>query len=109
MGAGSNGCVVVLCTAPVAAAPELARALVEARLCACVNVIPGGRSYFWWEGKVDEAHEALLVIKTTTTGLEALQGRLSELHPYDVPELVALDVKDGLPAYLAWVVDSVKG
>lgn len=101
-------CVVVLCTAPPDAAQRLARGVVEEQLCACVNVLPSVRSCFRWEGRVDEAEESLLVAKTTAARFEALRDRLTELHPYDVPEVVALDVRDGLPAYLSWVADSVR-
>jgi len=103
------GCVVVLCTAPAEAAPQLARSVVEEQLCACVNVLPAVRSFFRWEGQVDEAAESLLIAKTTARRFSALRDRLAQLHPYDVPEVIALDVRDGLPAYLSWVVDSVQG
>jgi len=99
--------VVVLCTAPADASERLARALVEERLCACVNVLPGVRSFFRWQGAVDEADEQLLVAKTTAAHAEALRDRLVALHPYDVPEVLVLPVAGGSPAYLQWVVDSV--
>mgnify|MGYP002814551453 FL=1 len=108
MGASDSDCAVVLCTAPQDAAASLARGLVEARLCACVNVLPGVRSYYRWEGAVEEADEVLLVIKTKMSALAALEDRLVALHPYDVPEFLALDVQAGLPAYLNWVIDSVE-
>lgn len=101
-------CVVVLCTVPPDAAQRLARGVVDEQLCACVNVLPAVRSFFRWEGRVDEAEESLLVAKTTAARFAALRDRLTELHPYDVPEVIALDVRDGLPAYLSWVVDSVR-
>lgn len=101
--------VVVFCTAPPAAAEGLARALVEARLCACVNVLPGVRSVFRWQGAVDTADEALLVAKTTRAVVPALTERIRQLHPYEVPEVLALPVAAGLPAYLAWLGESVAG
>lgn len=103
----TTGVVVALCTAPVAVAETLAKALVDERLVACVNVLPGVRSFFRWQGKVDIADEVLLVLKTTPPRVPALQERLRALHPYEVPELLLLDVADGLPAYLRWVVDAV--
>lgn len=104
---GGDACVVVLCTAPAAVAPQLARGVVEEGLCACVNVVPGVRSYFRWEGAVDEADEVLLVAKTSSSASAALRDRLVALHPYDVPEVLALDVAAGSPAYLSWILDSV--
>lgn len=102
-----DDCVVVMCTAPAAAAPEIARRVVEERLCACVNIVPSVRSFFRWEGEVEEAEESLLVAKTAASTFDALRDRLHALHPYDVPEVIALDVSAGSPAYLAWLLDSV--
>jgi periplasmic divalent cation tolerance protein len=95
---------VVLVTAPSAQqAAELARALVEERLAACGNVLPGVRSVYRWEGSVREDAEALLVLKTTRARLEALRERVLALHPYQVPEVLALPVEAGSAAYLAWI------
>lgn len=106
--------VVVLCTAPASSdragrlgAHDLARALVDERLCACVNVLAGVRSYFRWEGRVDAADELLLVAKTTAAAAPALRARIAALHPYEVPEALELAVGDGLPAYLRWLGDAV--
>ena len=101
------GVVVVLCTAPPDEADRLARQVVDERLCACANVLPRVRSFFRWQGKVDEADEQLLVVKTTAARADALRDRLVALHSYDVPEVLVLPVAGGLPAYLQWVVDSV--
>ena len=90
-------------------AERLARALVERRLAACVNVVPGVVSIYRWKGAVEREEEHLLVIKTRTERLPALREALVTLHPYEVPELVALDVADGHPPYLAWLDDSVSG
>jgi len=100
--------VVVLCTTPAENSESIARAVVDERLGACVNVLPQVRSFFRWEGKVDVADEHLLVIKTTNDVFARLQDRLTALHPYDVPEVIALDVTAGLPAYLKWLADSVQ-
>lgn len=99
---------VVLATVPVAQSELLARTVVEEGLCACVNVVPAVRSFFRWQGKVDTADEHLLVIKTTAAAFALLQDRLVALHPYDVPEVIALPIAAGLPAYLSWVVESVR-
>lgn len=95
---------VVLVTTPNAeAAAELARALVEERLAACGNVVPGLRSIYRWEGKVQDDAEALLVLKTTRARFEALRDRVLALHPYQVPEVIALAVEAGSAPYLAWI------
>ena len=100
---------VVLVTAPspeVAAA--LARTLVEERLAACGNVLSEVRSIYRWEGQVREDAEALLVLKTTRARLEALRDRVLALHPYDVPEVLALPVEAGSPDYLAWLAGETR-
>lgn len=95
---------VVLVTAPTSdEAARLARALVEERLAACGNVLPGMRSIYRWEGKVQEEGEALLLLKTTRARFPALRERLLALHPYEVPEVLALPVQAGAERYLAWV------
>ncbi|HUB08559.1 MAG TPA: divalent-cation tolerance protein CutA [Myxococcales bacterium] len=94
---------VALSTAPASAARALARALVRERLCACVNVVPGVGSVYRWKGRIHEDRESLLVMKLAAASLPALRRRLSAVHPYELPELVALPVAGGLPAYLSWV------
>lgn len=100
---------VLLClsTCPDAAtAQRIADALVEARLAACVNVLPGVRSTYRWQGAVERADEVLLLIKTTRNVFPALQSRFPELHPYELPELLAVEAA-GLPAYLDWITREV--
>lgn len=95
---------VVLVTAPDASEGErICRAVVEERLAACGSVVPGVVSIFRWEGRVDRADEVLLVLKTTAGRFDALRGRVVELHPYDVPEVLSLPVDAGHEAYLTWV------
>jgi periplasmic divalent cation tolerance protein len=95
---------VVLVTTPTPErAAEIARALVEERLAACGNVLPAIRSIYRWEGKVQDEAEALLVLKTTRARLEALRERVLALHPYEVPEVLALPVEAGSAPYLAWL------
>jgi len=99
---------VVLVTVPDAgAAAELARALVEARLVACGNVVPGLRSIYRWEGRVHDEPEALLLLKTTRAGFEALREAVLRLHPYQVPEVIALPVEAGSAPWLAWLMAQV--
>ena len=83
-----------------------ARALVEEKLAACGNIVPGVESVYRWEGKVETGAEVLVIFKTTIGSYPKLETRLRELHPYHVPEVLALRITDGLPAYLRWVEQS---
>ncbi len=95
---------VVLCTcSSLEEARRIARSLIEGRLAACVNIIPGVESIYRWNGAVETANESLLLIKTSPERLPALQARILELHSYDVPEVIALSVGDGSEPYLAWL------
>jgi periplasmic divalent cation tolerance protein len=99
---------VVLVTAPDGETAErIGRALVEERLAACVNVVPAVTSIYRWEGAVETDTETLMVIKTSKRGFESLRRRVLDLHPYDTPEVLALDVRDGSRDYLDWVLGSV--
>ena len=84
----------------------IGRRLVEERLAACVNVVPSVRSLYWWEGEVQEADEAVLMIKTRRDRYPELERRLQALHSYTVPEIVALPIVAGSAAYLGWVRDN---
>jgi periplasmic divalent cation tolerance protein len=101
--------ILVLVTAPTAdKAAELARTLVEEQLAACGNVVPGLRSIYRWEGKVHDEAEALLILKTRAPLFEALRQRVVELHPYQCPEVLRLDVEEGHAPYLQWIRDNVR-
>lgn len=99
---------VVLCTCPGERARELARALLREHLAACVNLVPGVESHYWWEGELDQASESLMVIKTSGDRYSELERRLAELHPYDVPEILAIGVESGFEAYLAWLREATR-
>jgi periplasmic divalent cation tolerance protein len=88
-------------------ADRLARALVEERVAACVNVVPGLRSTYRWKGKVETDDELLLVIKTRRDRVEALKTALLSRHPYELPELVVLPIEAGHAAYLGWIDESL--
>jgi len=96
--------IVVLSTC---ASPEegerLARALVDARLAACVSIVPGVRSIYRWKGEIESAGECLLAIKSSQAQFDELRARIEQLHPYDVPEILALPVLDGARKYLDWL------
>jgi periplasmic divalent cation tolerance protein len=89
-------------------AERIATALVERGLAACVNVVPGVVSIYRWKGAVQREEERLLVIKTRTERFEALRDALVSLHPYEVPELVALAIEGGHAPYLTWLDESVR-
>lgn len=104
-----NDYLILLLTAPNAEnARQIARTLVEKRLAACVNLVPNITSIYRWEGQVQEEAEVLLIAKTHRLRLEALQAEIQAIHPYQVPELLALPVVAGLEAYLNWVGESVQ-
>lgn len=97
-------CRLVLSTCPDRdTALALGTRLVEQRLAACVNVIPGLSSIYRWEGAIQQDPEVLLLIKTTADRLDSLVATVRRLHPYDLPEIIALPITAGLPDYLNWV------
>ncbi len=99
-----DGPILVLCTAPdTEVGATLGRGLVEAKLAACVNIVPGLRSIYTWQGAVQDDTEAQLLIKTRWARFEALRDWLTEHHPYDVPEIVAVPITAGSKAYLQWL------
>ncbi len=89
-------------------AQAIARDLVEKRLAACVNILPGVHSIYRWQGAVEEAHEVTILIKSRRVCYAALESAITSLHPYDVPEIIVLPITAGLPQYLAWLADSTK-
>jgi len=99
----STGVRVLLATCPPAEAERIAEALLERRLVACVNALPGAVSRYRWKGKLERDEETLLVLKTGVDRVPEVLAALKELHPYEVPELLSLPVEDGNPDYLAWV------
>ena len=82
---------------------NLARQLVDLRLAACVNVLPAVASFYEWEGRLEQATEHTLVAKTVRARYDEVERAILERHPYSLPEIVAVDVTEGLPAYLQWV------
>ena len=95
---------VVLTTLPDAeAGARLARALVEEKLAACVNLVPGVRSFYRWQGELEDSGEVLLLVKTRADRCAALAARIQALHPYDLPEVLELAASGGSAAYLDWV------
>jgi periplasmic divalent cation tolerance protein len=101
---------VVLVTAPdLKVARRLVRAALEARLIACANLVPQVESHYVWQGKQQRSSEVLLVMKTTSARVAALERLIAAQHPYDTPEFVVLDVASGAKKYLAWLAQSCAG
>ena len=86
------------------AAKKLARELIGSQLAACIQIIPKAISVFVWQGKMEEAEESLLLIKTRKNHLEALERKVSELHPYETPEFVCIELNSGSKEYLSWLI-----
>jgi periplasmic divalent cation tolerance protein len=98
---------VVLVTAPSSdVAAALARTLVEERLAACGNILPGVRSIYRWQDEVQDEQEVLLLLKTVRPAVAALTERVVALHPYELPEVIALPVLGGLDGYIGWIEES---
>lgn len=99
----------VTCTCPDAvSAQTLAQALVEVRLAACVQVLPGLRSTYRWQGRIESADEVFLLIKTWDDRLERLVATIRSRHPYELPEIMAVEAVGGLAPYLAWLYDETR-
>jgi periplasmic divalent cation tolerance protein len=100
---------IILSTCPDAeTAARIARALLEESLVACVNIVPGLRSMYRWNDSIQDEQEVLMILKTTVDRLPDARQRLVALHPYEVPEVVALPVADGHDAYLSWVFSATR-
>ena len=94
----------VISTCPnMESAESLANTLVREKLAACVNILPGARSIYEWQGKVEREDECVLLIKSRSDRIETLSSRLLEEHPYELPEVIAVPIEAGLPPYLAWI------
>jgi len=100
--------IIVLTTIGTAeAARKLAQQIVETKLAACANIIPQIESWYWWEGKVEQGNELLLLLKTTSDRYAQLERHIKQNHPYDLPEIVILPIEGGNADYLNWIRDSL--
>lgn len=98
---------VVYCACPdQATAERIAATLVDERLAACVNLLPGVTSIYRWRGQIQRDAETLLMIKTRSAVYRLLEARISELHPYEVPEIIALLIQTGSASYLNWIMEN---
>jgi periplasmic divalent cation tolerance protein len=102
--------VLVYTTYPsVVEAEQAGRALVEQRLCACVNILPGMVSLYWWQGKIDRGEEVVMIIKTRASLAEPVRASVKHMHSYSMPAIVVLPVESVDPDYHAWIVAETKG
>lgn len=100
---------VMMCLVPDRGSGEnIARALVQERLAACVNLVPGVVSTFRWEGEVKQEDELLMIIKTAAGRFEAVRAAITMTHPYDTPEVIALPIIEGDPKYMSWLLENSK-
>lgn len=103
----SETCCVALSTFPdVGTAKKIAHTLLEEALIACANILPAVDSIYFWQNKIEENSEALVIFKLTAARFAQFSERLRALHPYDVPEIIRLDISDGNPDYLRWIGES---
>ena len=104
----SKGLVTILVTAPnLSVARKLAGAALKAKLVACANIIPHLESHYWWQGKIENGKEVLLLFKTTSARIAALEKLILSLHPYDTPEFIVVPIIGGNRRYLSWLTGSV--
>ena len=108
MSAGTEVLLVLTNLPDAESADRVTRVVLESRTAACVNRLPACASTYWWNGAIEHAAEIPLLVKTTRAAYPALEAALRKAHPYEVPEIIALPVAMGLPAYLAWVADETR-
>jgi len=100
--------VVFVTTPDVVVAERIGRTVVDENLAACANILPGIRSIYRWEGAIEDTAEVLLLVKTTAARVEALRARVIELHPYDVPEFLAVDASSAHAPYVDWMRENTQ-
>ena len=106
---GHTGHILILCTCPATGiAGDIAQALVAGKFAACVNIVPDIASRFRWRGNIDQADEHLLLIKTTRDRYPDVETMIRSMHPYELPEIIAVPIVQGLASYLAWIDKETK-
>jgi periplasmic divalent cation tolerance protein len=99
---------IILSTCPNQEVAEtIAHALIEEKLAACVNIVPGVTSVYEWKGKIEKSQEQLLIAKTTTSTYSAVENAILKRHPYELPEVISIPINNGLASYLSWIDDNV--
>ena len=104
----SNKVVTLITTPSLPVARKIGLALVKEHLAACVNIVPKVESIFFWEGKTCREHEALMIVKTTLRRFEKMAKRVRQMHPYSVPEIIALPIRKGFTDYLDWIEEMTR-
>ncbi len=102
-----NYIVVFITTRDAEEAEKIGKTLVKRRQAACVNIVPGAVSHYWWQGKIESGQESLLIVKTRASLFSDLVDTVKSLHSYEVPEIIAVPVVNGNPEYLKWIDESV--
>jgi periplasmic divalent cation tolerance protein len=98
-----NGYIICIISSPKDKAAMIAEKIVAERLAACSQVIPSIQSFYWWQGSLMQDEEALIFLKTRAGKMRAIEELMHRIHPYEIPELVAFPISDGLPQYLKWI------
>lgn len=88
---------------------KIAKTLLEERTVACANIIPSMKSFYWWEGKIEEDNESILILKTRSDKLDTLIRRVKDIHSYDIPCILEVSIQNGSEDYLKWLEDSLQG
>ena len=104
----SDYCIAIITCPSQKDALKIKDLLLKSRLVACVNIIKGVNSFFWWQGKTEAASEVMLLAKTTRAKFKQIIACVTEVHPYDTPEIIAVPIIDGNKPYLDWIDDSLK-
>jgi periplasmic divalent cation tolerance protein len=104
-----NTYLLVLCSCPdKEIATTISENIVAQHLAACINIVPGIKSVYHWQGNVESAEESLMLIKTHQQKFSSLKNTITTMHPYEVPEIISVDISDGLPKYLDWITSSMR-
>lgn len=101
-------CLVLITASSPEEADKITQVLIQEKLAACVSQVPGLKSVYWWKGRVEEAREVLLLVKTLKTRVKGIVRAVKKNHSYAIPEVVALRIKEGNPDYLKWITESLK-
>lgn len=101
-------CLVLVTASSPEEADKITQVLIQGKLAACVSQVPGLKSVYWWKGRVEEAREVLLLVKTLKTRVKDIVRAVKKNHSYAIPEVLALRIKEGNPDYLKWITESLK-
>ena len=103
----SQHCIVLSTCPSQEVAQNIAAKLVEAKLAACVNIVPGLTSVYEWQGKIETDQEHLLIAKTAAAAYQAVENAILDSHPYELPEIISIPINNGLANYLSWIDDTI--